>query len=119
MIKYTIAMSIRTVCVISLVFLSGWWMAVALVGAIVLPYIAVVIANVSMRPATVGADRPGAIVPVSVPVRIMDDDFRGPFDSDASDRGRFDPDQFGREPFQSPSFDHDTDDGRDERPRQS
>ncbi|PVZ94915.1 DUF3099 domain-containing protein [Amnibacterium flavum] len=75
MIKYSIAMGIRTLCVISLVFLSGWWMAVALVGAIVLPYIAVVIANVSMRPESTGAARPGAIVPVSVPVRIMDDDF--------------------------------------------
>ena len=63
--KYTIAMSIRTLCVISLVFVQGWWTAVAIAGAVVLPYIAVVIANVHSRPQpAVSVDRPGALLPL-------------------------------------------------------
>lgn len=63
--KYIIAMSIRTACVVSLLFLRDWWMAVAIVGAIVLPYFAVVIANVKSRPTTAEpVARPGAIVPL-------------------------------------------------------
>lgn len=42
---YTIQMSVRMVCFLSLPFLPGWWKLVALVGALVLPYIAVLMAN--------------------------------------------------------------------------
>lgn len=70
MIKYTVAMVIRTICVILLVFLHDWWwILLAATGAIVLPYIAVVVANVTSRPAVVGVERPGAIVPVAAPQR--------------------------------------------------
>jgi hypothetical protein len=60
MIKYTVMMSIRVVCIICLPFAQGWWLAFFAVGAIVLPYIAVVIANVTTRR---GAEvlRPGLI----------------------------------------------------------
>lgn len=45
MIKYTIAMSIRVVCLILGIFLQGWLMWVAFALAIFLPYFAVVLAN--------------------------------------------------------------------------
>ncbi|MDQ1513094.1 MAG: hypothetical protein QOC59_936 [Microbacteriaceae bacterium] len=46
MIKYTVAMSVRTVCLIALVIVPDWWRYVFGVGAVVLPYVAVVLANV-------------------------------------------------------------------------
>lgn len=45
LVKYTIAMSVRVICLILGVFLEGWAMWVAFAGAIFLPYFAVVIAN--------------------------------------------------------------------------
>lgn len=67
MIKYSIAMSVRLLCIFAMLFVQGWWLAVCAVGAIVLPYIAVVIANVG-GPGLGGAvERPGGIVPVSGP----------------------------------------------------
>jgi CHASE2 domain-containing sensor protein len=45
MIKYTIAMSIRVVCIVAAMFLQGWLMWLAFAGAILLPYFAVVLAN--------------------------------------------------------------------------
>lgn len=45
MIKYSIAMTIRVVCIIAAIFVEGWLMWVAFAGAIFLPYFAVIIAN--------------------------------------------------------------------------
>jgi predicted tellurium resistance membrane protein TerC len=45
MIKYTISMSVRTLCVILVVFTSGIWQWVFGLGAVFLPYFAVVLAN--------------------------------------------------------------------------
>lgn len=42
---YTIQMAVRTVCFITLPFLPGWWKMAALAGALVLPYVAVLMAN--------------------------------------------------------------------------
>ena len=67
MIKYTIAMSIRMVCIVSLLFVQGWWLAVAAVGAIALPYIAVVLANVQSAPGKRAAVRPGTLAIGSKP----------------------------------------------------
>ena len=50
MVKYSIAMGIRVVCIVLMLFVQGWWLLVCAVGAIVLPYIAVVIANVHADP---------------------------------------------------------------------
>lgn len=50
MIKYSIAMGIRMICIVALLFVHGWWLLVAAIGAIVLPYFAVVIANVGSSP---------------------------------------------------------------------
>jgi type III secretory pathway component EscV len=43
--RYLISMSIRTACVILAIFVPGWPRWVFLAGAVVLPYLAVVIAN--------------------------------------------------------------------------
>ena len=43
--KYTISMTVRLVCFVLAFFFDGWLRWVLLVGAVVLPYIAVVIAN--------------------------------------------------------------------------
>lgn len=43
--RYTITMAFRLACFISMVFVTGWLRWVLLVGAVVLPYIAVVLAN--------------------------------------------------------------------------
>ena len=63
MIKYSITMGIRTVCVVLCIFARGWWLLVCAVGAVVLPYFAVVLANVSWSSPSV-VERPGSLVPV-------------------------------------------------------
>lgn len=45
LVKYTVAMSIRMVCIVLGVFTQGWMMWVFFALAIFLPYFAVVIAN--------------------------------------------------------------------------
>jgi len=45
MIRYSIAMSIRTLCIILGVLTQGFWMWFFFAGAIFLPYFAVVLAN--------------------------------------------------------------------------
>jgi hypothetical protein len=63
MLKYSIAMGIRMVCIVACVFTPGWWLLLPAAGAVVLPYIAVVLANVG--PKTTGATvlRPGGLLP--------------------------------------------------------
>jgi len=43
--RYVISMSIRVACVVLALFVDGWLMWVAIAGAVVLPYVAVVLAN--------------------------------------------------------------------------
>ena len=62
MIKYTIAMSIRVGCIFAMLFVDGWWLAVCAAGAIFLPYVAVVLANVSGPSHTQEVLRPGGLV---------------------------------------------------------
>jgi predicted tellurium resistance membrane protein TerC len=45
MIRYSIAMSLRFVCIVLAMVLQGWMMWLCFAGAILLPYFAVVIAN--------------------------------------------------------------------------
>lgn len=47
--NYAIAMSVRMVCVILVFLVHGWWLLVPAIGAVLLPYIAVVIANNGSR----------------------------------------------------------------------
>ncbi len=64
MVKYSIAMGIRTLCVVSLLFVQGWWILVMVAAALVLPYLAVVIANTQSRGAVQAmAERPYAALP--------------------------------------------------------
>ena len=67
MIKYSVAMGIRVVCIFVAVLVPGWWAAVPLMGAIFLPYFAVVIANVSSDPRRGEVQRPGTILPMAPP----------------------------------------------------
>jgi hypothetical protein len=63
MIRYSVTMGIRLVCVLLCIFVRGWWLLVCAAGAVILPYIAVVLANiVDSRVSSV--ERPGAIVPL-------------------------------------------------------
>ena len=66
--KYTIAMSIRTVCLILLVVIPDWYRYVFGVGAVILPYIAVVLANVGSSGATEPV-RPGVVPPLAIEQR--------------------------------------------------
>lgn len=62
-VKYSVAMGIRMVCIILMLFSRGWWLAIFAVGAIVLPYIAVVIANTPTRTAA-EVEKPGGVVQI-------------------------------------------------------
>jgi hypothetical protein len=94
MIKYSITMGIRVVCIILMLFVHGWWLVVCAVGAIVLPYFAVVIANVHADPRGSQVIRPGG-VQVYRPEPFSPADFSGstpagpestPSSDDAGDR---------------------------------
>lgn len=49
--RYLVSMGIRTACFVGAIFASGWLRGILFVGALVLPYIAVVIANAGREPA--------------------------------------------------------------------
>jgi hypothetical protein len=72
MIKYTIAMSIRVVCILLAMVVQGWLMWVLFAGAILLPYFAVVIANAHGAPAA-NESAPKAVAPT---LSISADAFR-------------------------------------------
>jgi hypothetical protein len=46
---YSTAMSIRMACFVLVFFVPGWWKLVFGLGAVVLPYVAVVLANVGAK----------------------------------------------------------------------
>ena len=62
MIRYTVAMTIRTVCIVLCLVVPGWWRLLPAIGAIVLPYIAVVLANASISRPAAEVLRPGSIM---------------------------------------------------------
>lgn len=62
MVQYSVTMGIRMVCVVLLFVVPGWWALLPLAGAIVLPAMAVLVANVSMRARGSAVERPSAIV---------------------------------------------------------
>jgi hypothetical protein len=75
MIKYSVAMGIRVLCLISILFVHGWWVLIPAAGAIFLPYFAVVIANVGAGQRGQVVQRPGNIVPINqVRMPSSDDD---------------------------------------------
>jgi predicted tellurium resistance membrane protein TerC len=64
MIKYSVAMALRFVCIIAMLFVQGWWLVLCVAGAILLPYFAVVIANVTVAPKRTTVEAPSSIVRV-------------------------------------------------------
>jgi hypothetical protein len=67
MIKYSVAMGIRVLCIIAILFVPGWWAIIPAIGAVFLPYFAVVIANVGADPRQADVQRPGNILPMTPP----------------------------------------------------
>lgn len=65
MLKYSITMGVRMICVILAFSIPFWWRWIFVVGALVLPYIAVVIANTVRLDKVQPVVRPGAVVPVA------------------------------------------------------
>ncbi|WP_353814111.1 DUF3099 domain-containing protein [Agromyces sp. SYSU T00266] len=63
MVKYTVMMSIRVACIVALLFVQGWWLLVFALGAVFLPYFAVVVANVATTRRS-EVESPGGIVPL-------------------------------------------------------
>lgn len=61
MIKYSIAMGVRVLCIVAMLFVHGWWLVVCAAGAILLPYFAVVVANVHSDPRGARVVRPGGV----------------------------------------------------------
>ncbi len=45
MVKYSVTMLIRIVCIGLCLVVQGWWLVVFVFGAVFLPYIAVILAN--------------------------------------------------------------------------
>lgn len=66
MIKYSLMMSIRVVCIVVCVVVGilvpGWWLVIPALGAVVLPYVAVVVANAVRRGSGANVERPGGIL---------------------------------------------------------
>jgi predicted tellurium resistance membrane protein TerC len=70
MLKYTVAMVIRLICflVAALLYKTlGWWTLIPVVAAVILPYVAVVLANTVIQSKITPVERPGALVPLSLP----------------------------------------------------
>ncbi|MCU1529960.1 MAG: hypothetical protein JWP75_3723 [Frondihabitans sp.] len=61
MIRYSLAMLVRLVCIIVAFLVPGWWALVPAIGAIVLPYVAVVLANVGHEGLRGTVERPGTV----------------------------------------------------------
>lgn len=67
MVKYSVAMGLRLICIIAMLFVQGWWLIICAAGAIVLPYFAMIIANVAVAPQQSKIERPSQILKFSPP----------------------------------------------------
>jgi hypothetical protein len=76
MIKYTVTMGIRMVCIVLMLFVQGWWLLVCALGAILLPYFAVIAANVHGDQRSQAVLRPGAVVLLPRPDATRPEDTR-------------------------------------------
>lgn len=63
MVKYAIAMGVRMICIGACFVTPGWWMLIPALGAIVLPYFAVIAANTVVTTQGNQVERPGALLP--------------------------------------------------------
>ena len=77
-VRYAISMAVRTICVVLAVFVEGPMRWVFIVGAVLLPYVAVVMANAGRERGGSGPDAP-TVVPVgALPPGLTDDDVLPP-----------------------------------------
>jgi len=60
MLAYTVMMLIRTACFVGMIFAPGWWRLVLFLGAVFLPYLAVVRANVPFAPRRTAPEAPAS-----------------------------------------------------------
>ena len=67
MIKYAVAMGIRMVCLVLIFVVDGWFKVLPVLGAVFLPWIAVVIANGSDQ-----AETPSDLLLADVPMVELD-----------------------------------------------
>jgi hypothetical protein len=67
MIKYPVAMGIRLACIAACFVVTGWWLIVPAVGAVLLPYFAVIVAN----SVTSGASKKQPLRPGTVSVTSL------------------------------------------------
>jgi hypothetical protein len=61
MIEYAIMMGIRVLCIVACIWVRGWRLIIPAVGAVFLPYIAVVVANAVQSNGGGQVERPGSI----------------------------------------------------------
>jgi len=66
MVKYSVAMGIRLLCIGACFITPGWWMLIPATGAVLLPYLAVVAANQVNR---TSSDSQAYVAPSIVPYR--------------------------------------------------
>ncbi|MTA81348.1 MAG: DUF3099 domain-containing protein, partial [Actinobacteria bacterium] len=59
MIRYSVAMGIRMVCIVLMLFVKDWALIVCALGAIFLPYFAVILANVVAPARSKAVEGPG------------------------------------------------------------
>ena len=59
--RYAITMGIRLVCVLACLFVQGWWLLIPALGAVFLPWVAVVLANAVSTKGRRSVERPGVI----------------------------------------------------------
>ena len=72
MIRYSVAMTIRMICIVLAMVLQGWMMWICFAGAILLPYFAVVVAN--SKGFSSDAGKPTRVE--AKPLQITANDFR-------------------------------------------
>lgn len=60
MVRYSVAMGIRVICIALCLVTPGWWLLIPAAGAVFLPYVAVVIANNVHRTGS-RVERPGTV----------------------------------------------------------
>ena len=63
MVRYATAMGIRMICIAACFFTPGWWLLIPALGAIALPYFAVIAANTVVNRNGPAVERPGALLP--------------------------------------------------------
>lgn len=65
MLKYTAAMVLRLICfLVAILVPLSWWTLIPIAGAVILPYVAVVLANTVTQGRVAPVERPGGLVPL-------------------------------------------------------